>query len=89
MAGIGAQGHVGPGGVWTPLQAESVVITISDSYAIMESVEDMEKQMIRAAQDAPHADTVFVTVHPKEGGRAILNVKHIVGFVSQGGEGNA
>lgn len=80
-------GHVGAGGVWTPRQAESVVITTTDSYAILETVEDMERQMVEASSHG--ADHVFLNVHPKEGGRAILNLRYIIGFVSQGDEGQA
>jgi hypothetical protein len=80
-------GHVGAGGVWTPLQAEAVVITSTgESYAILESVETIKERMADVPEGSDH---LFIHVTPKEGGTALLNVKHIVGFVSQGGEAQA
>lgn len=81
-------GHIGAAGIWSPTQAEAVVITSTgESYAILESVETIKERLAQC--EAATGDHVFIHVSPKEGGTAILNVKHIVGFVSQGNEGLA
>jgi hypothetical protein len=70
----------GAGGLLAPVQAEAVVITTTDSYAIMEGLAYVKEHLIEAAAAGPH-DHIFIEVTPKEGGKALLNVKHIVGFV--------
>lgn len=65
-----------------PTQAEAVVIvSTGESYAILESVETMAARL-REAGEHP-ADFQFIEVSPKEGGRALLNLARVVGFVSQ------
>jgi uncharacterized protein GlcG (DUF336 family) len=69
-------------GLLAPVQAKSVIITTNESYAIHETVAEMRERMV-ALPDMAKGDHVFVTVSPLEGGTALINVRHIVGFVSQ------
>lgn len=69
-------------GLLAPVQAKAVIITTSNSYAIHETVDEI-KERLASLSEVVKGDYVFITVSPMEGGTALINLRHIVGFVSQ------
>jgi hypothetical protein len=67
-------------GLLAPVQAKAVIITTNESYAIHETVDQVK---VLLGNPVPKGDTVFIEVTPLEGGTALINVAHIIGFVSQ------
>jgi hypothetical protein len=69
-------------GLLAPVQAKAVLITTNESYAIHETVDQIKERLVNLGE-VSRGDHVFITISPMEGGTALINVAHIIGFVSQ------